>query len=160
MLLASSCEGNLHFRTTLFEVHLERHDCEWLGLSLDPPLVDLVTVDEEFAFTVRIVTTESNGVTPRWNVGAEEPQLPVINPGVTFGDLRLTLAKGLHFTAGEYQTTLQGVHDFIIVASTSIRGDHPVTRRAGSRVGATLLNLFGSCHESSVVTSADRTSGR
>lgn len=160
VLLATAGEGDLDFGAAIFEVHLERHDGQWLCLGLDPPLVDLVAMDEELPFPIWVVTPESNGVAPRWDVGGEQPELTVVDPGVALGDLRLAFSQRLHFTAGEHQAAFEGIDDLIVMPGAPIRGDHTVAVYVRPCVGATFLDLFGSCHVSSVVTSVSPISGR
>lgn len=93
LLLATFGESQLHFCPSLFEVELQWHDREGLGLYFQSPLIDLVAMYEKFSPAVRVVTAESNGVTPRRNMHLKEPKLIVINPGVALGDLCLSLSQ-------------------------------------------------------------------
>ena len=102
VLFTTAGEGNLDFGAAIFEVHLERHDGQRLCLSLDPPLVYLVAMDEKLPFPIWVVTPESNGVAPRWDVGGEQPELTIVDPGVALSDLCLAFSQRLHFTAGEH----------------------------------------------------------
>jgi hypothetical protein len=101
------------------------------------------------------VAPEAHREGPRRNMGLEEPQLTLVNTGVTIGDLGFAFAKGLDLGAGKYDATLEGLENVEVVAGATVGGDHPITTR-GVRLEfrAPLLHLFRASHAHSVVKGA------
>ena len=151
VLFATLGKGNFYLGAPVFEVHLDRHDGEWLGLGFVDETDQFVVMHEQFALTVGVVAAETDGVCPWRDVRLEEPQFAVIHSRVRLGDLGVALTQGLHLRTGQHQAALEGLDDLVVVAGATIRGDHSVTiRYLGLRLGAAFLHLLGSCHTTSV----------
>jgi hypothetical protein len=156
LLLSTSGQRDLDFGPAFFEVELERNDGERLRVDLSSPLIEFVSVHEEFALAIGIVTPKSDRVTPGWNVHLEDPQLAAVRASVTPRNLGRTLAQGLDLGADEHNAALEGLENLKVVSGTSIGGHDLVVARVFSFLGPSALDLFGSCHHVSVLTYSRR----
>jgi hypothetical protein len=73
LLFLASREGQFDLGPTVLEVELQGDDRERLGLCLVVQVLYLVTVHEEFALAVGIVTAKTHREGPRGDVHLEQP---------------------------------------------------------------------------------------
>jgi [CysO sulfur-carrier protein]-S-L-cysteine hydrolase len=136
--LAAAGEADFDLGPPLLEVHLEGNNGQGLGPGFFEDAVDLVAVEEQFAFAVGVVAPEAHCEAPGRHVRLEEPHLAVVHPGVGLANDGLTLAQRLH--------ALEGFQNVVVVTGAAIGGDYPVAVAVRLRLGAALLDLFRPGH--------------
>ncbi len=130
---ASPRERELDLGEAVFEVDAERHERERLLGDATGELVDLLAVQQQFAGPDRLETTVSGRVLIRRQVGPEEPQLTVVDPGVRVLQRGLSQSQRLDLCTFESDTALIDLEDVVVVPCA------PVARHAADHrlVGVT-----------------------
>ena len=94
-------QGDLDLRPPIAEVQRGGNERQGLLLGLAHQLVDLGSVHQQLALPVRVVGAHPGGELPRRDVELEEPELPVVDPGVGLAELGLAFAERLDLGALE-----------------------------------------------------------
>ena len=99
--------------------------------TLTGELVDLLAVQQQFAGPDRLETTVSGRVPVRRQVGPEEPQLTVVDPGVRVLQRRLSQSQRLDLCTFESDTALIDLEDVVVVPGAPVArhvADHRLVR--------------------------------
>jgi len=104
------------------DVEAERDEGQALRLRPAEELVDLVLVEEELASALRLVVPAVAGRV-RGDVGADEPGLTAVDPGVGLLQAHLAGPDRLDLRAGQDDASLEGVLDAELVARLAVEGD-------------------------------------
>lgn len=133
---APTRERKLQLGPTVSKVDGKWDEGKRLLANPTPQLIDLTTVQEQLAAAIGIDSTEAVRILIGRDMGTDEVDLPVLDPGV--GILQGSLAKPerLHLGSFEGDPALEGLENFVVVAGAAILGDLTGSRpspRAGTR---------------------------
>jgi hypothetical protein len=104
------------------DVQPERDERQALGPEPALQLVDLGPVEEELAVPLRLMAP-AVGLSEWRDVGADQPRLIVLDPGVRVGQVDLAGPDRLDLGPGEGEACLERLGDRELVASPSIDGN-------------------------------------
>ena len=155
MGLAASSNRYFDLGSAILEIHLQRHNGQWLRGEEPSDFVDFLAMSEKFAFAIGVVAAEAHGKSPWRDVGLEKPQFTVFDATVTVADLGLAFAQALYFGATENEAAFERSQDFVVVASSTIGRDGPVAVAARSSSRPLCLFTLCSSHVSSVPRGSD-----
>ena len=106
----------------LVDVEPQRDDRLALGLRLAQQLVDLGAVEEELAGPLGLVVV-AVAAFERRDVGADEPRLAALDPGVGVGQVGLAGSERLDLRPGQDDARLERLVDREVVAGSSVERD-------------------------------------
>jgi len=155
MGLATSSDRYFDLGSAILEIHLQRHNGQWLRREESSDFVDFLAMSEELAFAIGIVAAEAHGKSPWRDMGLKEPQLTVFHATVTVADLSLAFSQALDFGATENEATFERSQDLVVVASSAIGRDDTVAVAARSSRRPLCLFTLCSSHVSSVPRGSD-----
>ncbi len=104
------------------------------GLGAAQQLVDLAPVEQQLAGPLRVVVVPIP-LLERRDVGADEPGLATLDPGIGVGDIGLARTDRLDLRAGQHEPRLERLVDRELVAGFSVEGDGGVVAHGMAPVG-------------------------
>ena len=128
---ASPRERELDLGETVLEVDAERHESESLLGDATGQLVDLLAVQQQFARPDGIETSISGRVFIRSQMGPQEPQFAVFDPGVSVLQRHLSQSKRLDLGPFQGDAALIDLEDVVVVPSAPVARDVAEHRLAG-----------------------------
>jgi hypothetical protein len=120
MQFSPSSQGQRKFGSAFGEIEREGNEGERLRLHASREVIDLTTMNQELALSVRVMGSIANGERPRWNMRLVEPEFTAIDPGVGILDLGSAFSQGFHLTTGEDHPAFEGLKDVVVMACPAI----------------------------------------
>jgi hypothetical protein len=120
-------QGDLHLHPAVLDVQRKRNERDADVAQSPDDLVDLATVQEQFAGTPGLVQGAGavTAVCVLGDVKAVEHQLAVVFLGERAGQRHVASAQGLHLVADQDYPGLVCPQDRVIVPGPPVRGDEP-----------------------------------
>ncbi len=146
--LLAARQPELDLGPTAGDVQLERHDRLALRAGATQQLVDLLAVEQQLAIALGLVVV-AVPLFERRNVGADQPGLALLDPGVCRRDVRLPGADRLDLGPFQDEPGLERVVDRELVARLPIEGDRQIVIADGRllSLGARTPALCGPAFE-------------
>ncbi|QTK79100.1 hypothetical protein AT6N2_C1334 [Agrobacterium tumefaciens] len=95
------------------EVDLQGHQRHAFAIDAGAQAVDLALVQQQFPAAARLMV-EAVGLQIFRQMGIDEPDFIALVRGIGFGNIRLAFAQRLDLGAGQHQSCLIGVDDFVV----------------------------------------------
>src|SRR5215472_6429303 len=121
LLAAGECQLELG-AALVVEIKLERHQRHSLALDRTHEPVDLATVQQELADTLRRVV-EATALQVFRDICVDEPDLTAARIGVGFRDRSLAAAQRFHLGAGKRDPGLEGLANLVVEPRLAILRD-------------------------------------
>lgn len=128
--LLAADHPDVEFGATAAEAEAEGNQGHPLLLDLGAEVNELPLVDEELPRPVRVVVAVA-AVAIRGDVGANQPQLAVVDSGVSFGDRGFAFADRFDLGPGQGNACLDRLDHEIVVKGAPIRRDDAVVPTVG-----------------------------
>ncbi len=129
--LLAARNTDIHFGPTVAQPHAQWHEGHPLSLGLATEVFDLTAVNQQFTGAGRIVV-RIGAMGIRRDVGADQPQLVVVDAHVRLTDGDLSFTNRFDFRPGQHHASLDAVIDEVFVKRAAILRDDTITpgRRA------------------------------
>jgi hypothetical protein len=122
VLLFAFAEAELHFYAALFEIKRKRNKGIAFFFYLSVDSFDLVTVEEEFLFSVRVMVKNRGEGIFRYLERAN-PDFPLNDFGPGVGKGNLPVPEGLYLRSKEFNATFVGFVNSIIMPGLAVNSD-------------------------------------
>lgn len=124
MFLFSFAQAEFQFYKLPFSIHTDRHQCQAFGARLADKTLDFRFFEEQFSWPGRIMIIYPSCMDVRRNMGISQIQFIAPDSDKAFLEADMAGFYGFHLVAGQNQTGLVFLQDFIVKISAFIKGQN------------------------------------